>query len=87
MKDAYPILRIDESLSKLGDAKLFTTLDLVLPFGRSLYERKRERERRLDSHVNWCCTSGKDVLCLLQRHSDLAKTDGSGFDQSKEEVV
>ena len=28
MKDACPIPRIDESLSKLGDAKFFTTLDL-----------------------------------------------------------
>ena len=28
MKNAYPIPRIDESLSKLGDAKIFTTLDL-----------------------------------------------------------
>ena len=28
VKDAYPIPRIDESLSKLGDAKFFTTLDL-----------------------------------------------------------
>ena len=27
VKDAYPIPRIDESLSKLGDAKFFTTLD------------------------------------------------------------
>ena len=28
VKDAYPIPRIDQSLSKLGDAKFFTTLDL-----------------------------------------------------------
>ena len=27
IKDEYPIPRIDESLSKLGDAKFFTTLD------------------------------------------------------------
>ena len=32
IKDAYPIPRIDESLSKLGDAKLFTTLDLGSAF-------------------------------------------------------
>ena len=32
IKDAYPILRIDESLSKLGDAKFFTTLDLGSAF-------------------------------------------------------
>ena len=29
VKDAYPIPRIDESLSKLGDAKFFTTLGLL----------------------------------------------------------
>ena len=32
IKDAYPIPRIDESLSKLGDAKFFTTLDLGSAF-------------------------------------------------------
>ena len=32
IKDAYPIPQIDESLSKLGDAKIFTTLDLGSAF-------------------------------------------------------
>ena len=32
VKDAYPIPRIDESLSKLADAKFFTTLDLGSAF-------------------------------------------------------
>ena len=32
IKDASPIPRIDESLSKLGDAKFFTTLDLGSAF-------------------------------------------------------
>ena len=32
VKDAYPIPSIDESLSKLGDAKIFTTLDLGSAF-------------------------------------------------------
>ena len=32
IKDAYPIPRIDESLSKLGDAKFLTTLDLGSAF-------------------------------------------------------
>ena len=32
IKDAYPIPRIDGSLSKLGDAKFFTTLDLGSAF-------------------------------------------------------
>ena len=35
VKDAYPIPRIDESLSKLGDAKCFLTLDLGSNFGKS----------------------------------------------------
>ena len=32
VKDAYPIPRVDESVSKLGDAKFFTTLDLGSAF-------------------------------------------------------
>ena len=32
IKDAYPIPRIDENLSMLGDAKFFTTLDLGSAF-------------------------------------------------------
>ena len=32
IEDAYPIPRFDESLSKLGDAKLYTTLDLGSAF-------------------------------------------------------
>ena len=34
LKVAYTITRIDESLSKLGDANFFTTLDLGSIFGR-----------------------------------------------------
>ena len=44
IKDAYPIPRIDESLSKLGDAKFFTTLDL----GSACWQvplRKQDREK------------------------------------------
>ena len=44
IKDAYPIPRIDEILSKLGDAKFFTTLDLA----SSLWQvplRKQYREK------------------------------------------
>ena len=43
IKDAYPIPRIDESLSKLGDAKFFTTLGWFLPSGRSLCVRRIEK--------------------------------------------
>ena len=44
IKDAYPILRIDESLSKLGDAKFFTTLDLGSAFWQ-VPLRKKDREK------------------------------------------
>ena len=43
IKDAYPIPRIDEGLSKLGDAKFFTTLDLGSAFWQVL--RKKDREK------------------------------------------
>ena len=44
VKDAYPIPRIDESLSKLGDAKFFTTLDLGSAFWQ-VPLRKQDREK------------------------------------------
>ena len=44
IKDAYPIPRIDESLSKLGDAKFLTTLDLGSAFWQ-VPLRKKDREK------------------------------------------
>ena len=44
VKDAYPIPRIDESLSKLGDVKFFTTLDLGSPFWQ-VPLRKQDRDK------------------------------------------
>ena len=44
IKDAHPIPRIDESLSKLGDAKFFTTLDLGSAFWQ-VPLRKQDREK------------------------------------------
>ena len=44
IKDAYPIPRIYESLSKLGDAKFFTTLDLGSAFWH-VPIRKQDREK------------------------------------------
>ena len=41
-KDAYPIPRIYESLSKLGDAKFFTTLDLGSYFLAGSSEEARQ---------------------------------------------
>ena len=44
IKDAYPIPRIDESLSKLGDAEFFTTLDLGSAFWQ-VPLRKQDRKK------------------------------------------
>ena len=44
IKDAYPIPRKDESLSKIGDAKFFTTLDLGSAFWQ-VPLRKKDREK------------------------------------------
>ena len=44
VKDAYPIPRIDESFSKLSDAKFFTTLDLGSAFWQ-VPLRKQERDK------------------------------------------
>ena len=44
IKDAHPIPRIDESLSKLGDAKFFMTLDLGSEFWQ-VPLRKQDREK------------------------------------------
>ena len=44
VKDASPIPRIDESHSKLGDAKLFTTLDLGSAFWQ-VPLRKQDRDK------------------------------------------
>ena len=44
VKYAYPIPRIDESLSKLGDAKFFTTLDLGSAFWQVAL-RKQDRDK------------------------------------------
>ena len=44
IKNAYPIPRLDESLSKLGDNKFLTTLDLGSPFWQ-VPLRKKDREK------------------------------------------
>ena len=58
IKEPYPIPRIDESISKLGDAKLFTTLDLSLRSCRCPSENRIKRRQAL--RPNWGCTSGKE---------------------------
>ena len=44
IKDAYPISCIDEGLSKLGDAKFFTTMNLGSAFWQ-VPLRNKDRER------------------------------------------
>ena len=44
IKDAYPIPRIDERLSKFGDTKFFTRLDLGSAFWQ-VHLRKQDREK------------------------------------------
>ena len=55
MKDAYIIPRIDENLSKLGDAKFFTT-DLGSAFGR--YHSGSRTGTRQGLPVSWVCFNG-----------------------------
>ena len=57
-KDAYPIPRIDESLSKLDDAKFFTTLDLGSAFWQ-VPLRKKVRDK-----TGFACELG---LCHWKR--------------------
>ena len=64
IKDAYPTPRIDESLSKLRDAKFFTTLDWGSAFWQVPLRKRIERRRML--RVNWDCSSEKE------RHLDYA---------------
>ena len=73
IKNAYPISRIDESLSKLGDAKFFTTLDLGSALWQVLCGRRTEEGP--DSHVSWAVPVEEDSLWLVQRHDDLSKCD------------
>ena len=68
IKDAYPIPRIDESLSKLGDAKFFTTLDLgSARSGKCHSESKIERKQA--SRASWDCSSGRECRsdCATRR--------------------
>ena len=85
IKDAYPIPRIDESLSKLGDAKFFTTLDLGSAFWQ-VPLRKKDRERNRICVRIGIVPVEEDALRLVQCNGHFSKTDGSGFDESDQEV-
>ena len=57
MKDAYPIPRNDESLSKLRDANFFTTIGLGSAFWH-VPLRNQDREKVV-LHPSWDCSNGK----------------------------
>ena len=44
IKDAYPLPRIDESLARLGRAKIYTSIDLAWPFWQTPV-RKADRHK------------------------------------------
>ena len=52
IKDAYPIPRIDERLSKLGDAKFSTTLDLGSAFWQVPLRKKDRKKNKMP--FGWC---------------------------------
>ena len=71
IKDAYPIPRIDESLSKLGDAKFFTTLDLGSAFWQ-VPLRKQDRAKtgfacELDPGTHECDKEIRESHHVLRR--------------------
>ena len=55
-KDAFPLLRIDESLSRIGNAKIFTSIDLAWAFWQ--IPIKNATEGKLHSPANWVCSNG-----------------------------
>ena len=85
VKDAYPIRRIDENLSKLGDPKFFATLDL----GSNFLEGSTEEARQGQNKV--CLRAGavsieEDAFWSLQRHSYLSTIYGTRIDRRNEEI-
>ena len=67
IKAAYPTPRIDESLSKLGDAKFSTTLDLGSAFWQVPLRKKDREKTRFACELG--CTSGRGCpsACAIQR--------------------
>ena len=56
VKDAYPLPRIDESLARLGKAKIYTSIDLAWAFWKFPSEKLTGRKPPLPA--NWDCLSG-----------------------------
>ena len=81
VKDAYSIPRIDESLSYLGDAKFFTTLDLGSAFWQ-VPLRKQDRDKIGFGSVSM----ETDAVWTLQCHSHVSEVDCTRADRRDEEV-
>ena len=87
VKDAYPIPRIDESLSKLGDAKFFTTLDL----GSAFWQVPLRKQEAGQGQDRVCLRVGSvsmetDAVWTLQCHSHVSAIDGTRADRRDKEV-
>ena len=80
LKDAYPIPRIDESRSKLGDAKFLTALDLGSDFWQ-VPLRKQDRDMRVGA-----VSMETDAVCSLQCHGYISTVDGTRIDRCDKEV-
>ena len=85
VKNAYPIPRVDESLSKLGDAKFFTTLDLGSAFWQ-VPLRKQVRDK-----TGFSCELGlfqgkNNAFGSLQRHGYISTVDGTRNDRCNKEL-
>ena len=83
--DAYPIPRIDESLSKLGEAEFFTTRDLGSAFWQVPLRKAGQGQDRV------CLRAGtvsmeKDAFWSLQRHGHISTIDGTRIDWCNKEI-
>ena len=85
VKDAYPIPRIDESLSKLGDAKFFTALDLGSPFWQAPL-RKQDRDKTGFACELELFQMKKNAFWSLQGHGNVSTIDGTRTDRCSEEI-
>ena len=85
VKGAYPITRIDQSLTKLGNTKILTTLDLGLAFWQALL-RKQDRDKTGFALRAGAVSMGKDALWSLQCHGYISTTDGTRIDKCNEEI-
>ena len=66
-KDAYPLPRIDDTLDTLGDAKWFSTLDLISGYWQ--VEMSKEAQEKLLSAHQKDCSSLKSfhLACAMRR--------------------